>query len=100
SSWMSKTYLKSDHFNGGGSPRVTLSRCVQKICMSKKLAGCWRNFRFSDLLQSSILSPAAILPPGLSRKTSRIRKLHCQAFRLSDVNLEISGFENKAVERK
>jgi hypothetical protein len=20
SSWMSKTYLKSDHFNGGGSP--------------------------------------------------------------------------------
>src|SRR5262249_43932973 len=23
SSWMSKTYLKSDHFNGGGSPCVS-----------------------------------------------------------------------------
>jgi len=33
---------------------------------------------------------AAILPPGLSRKTSRIR--------LSDVNLEIPGFENELVD--
>ena len=81
----------------GGYPLISIST-LQKLCMSKKLAGVLGVFSFSDLLQSPILSPAAILPPGLSRKTSRIRKLHCQAFRLSDVNLEISGFENKAVD--
>src|SRR5262249_56366917 len=54
--------------------------------------------RSSARICSSVLSPVAILPPGLSRKILRIRKLPCQAFRLSDVNLEISGFEAKAVD--
>src|SRR5262249_53749668 len=69
SSWMSKTYLKSDHFNGGGSLRPRTRRIFCQPCLD------WseRRYHLKGLVGARILD--RLLELGWLKRVSNSRAL-------------------------